>query len=102
MCFLFCAFCNAPFMFVWVFGERLRKAALGDMPVAYRNRRGLAAAGRIRPPPPKHLNAYAFRCFTFIYSLFHIHPSLLTSPQTAKTGYYTRNPKNNKKLSISP
>jgi len=33
-------------------------------------------ANRIHHPPPKHLNAKAFRCFTFY--LFTIHSSLKT------------------------
>jgi len=38
------------FLCVWAYGWRIRKAALSECPVDTRNRRGFAAAKRIRPP----------------------------------------------------
>ena len=38
---------DGVFVLVWVFGWWIRKAALSDMPVACRNRRGFSAEKRI-------------------------------------------------------
>ena len=38
------------FGLVWVFGGRIRKAALSECPVDTRNRRGFSAEKRIRSP----------------------------------------------------
>ena len=43
---------DGGFFVVWIFGRRIRKAALGDSPVDCRNRRGFSAEKRIHFPPP--------------------------------------------------
>ena len=45
--------CGVAFLFGMVFDGGIRKAALGNMPVACCNRRGFSAEKRIPPSPPK-------------------------------------------------
>ena len=49
------------FLLVWVFGRRIRKAALGDSPVDCRNRRGFSAEKRIHLPPTRKETSFVYR-----------------------------------------
>ena len=57
------------FFCVWVFGGRIRKAALSDSPVDCRNRRGFSAEKRIRLT---HLAKIPNLCYTEIEVIAYV------------------------------